>query len=1029
MSQTENRPASHTGASEMWRSLGEWQNTPEFQALVKKEFPAADPDSLGPVDRRRFLQLIGASAALASATSCRYEREELKPFANRPEGYVPGDRSLYTSAFERDGVALPLHVTTVDGRPIKIDGNPAHPASSGASDTQAQAAILEFYDPDRSRGVSKWSGGQAAEATKESPIDWEAAMTALRGALEGRRGDGAGVAVLSEVSASPTLHAARVCFMEAFPKARWAQWAPALSASPQLGAAQASGQGADANLRLIYHLDRARTILTLDGDFLGAHPDGVRHRAEFARGRLPEGEMNRLYAVESRFTNAGASADHRLPMASSKMGGLLKALEQKLAALGMGGVSPAEPVSLDATAAEYVEALAKDLWTNRGQALVICGDHLAPEVHARVLALNERLNALGKTLSVVQAPAELDPAGPAGIEDLAGAISSGAVEVLLVLGGNPCYDAPADLGLTEAMARVPFKAHLSVYANETSRSCDWHLPKAHFLEAWGDARSFDGTYSIMQPMIEPLHGGMSAIELLSAVVDSEPASGMQLVRNSFDRVAQDQGGGDALWQKVLHDGLLTGSQAQTIQVGFAGGGSANIPAANSGLELLLYPCPKVGDGRFANSGWLQELPDYLTKLTWDNVLLVSVADSKEMGVTTGDLVTVSAAGNSIDAPVYVAPGQAQGSLALAMGYGRTAGGRIAGDRRQGVDPVGVDVAPLRTMAQPYLVSGVTVAKTGKTYKLATTQEHHMVDSAGMAAREERMGALIRTDTKAHYDEHPDFQAHAVHHPPLNSLWKSHEYNDYKWGMSIDLSTCDGCNACVIACQAENNIPIVGKDEVAKGREMHWIRVDAYYRGDPEAPTVAHQPVACAHCENAPCEEVCPVAATVHSDEGLNDMVYNRCVGTRYCGNNCPYKVRRFNYFHYPKRFFGQESDLMGLGNNPSVTVRSRGVMEKCSYCVQRIQETKIDAKNEGRAVGGDEIQTACQVACPPNAIVFGDLNQPESMVAKAHAGPRSYALLQELNIKPRTQYLARVTNPNPELAPAATEDSHDGNGH
>ena len=507
-------------------------------------------------------------------------------------------------------------------------------------------------------------------------------------------------------------------------------------------------------------------------------------------------------------------------------------------------------------------------------------------------------------------------------------------------------------------------------------------------------------------------------------------AGLEMVRSSFDSVAQGQGAGDALWRKVLHDGLLEGSKAEPVNVGFGSGAAAQLPAAGAGMELVLYPCPKVGDGRFANSGWLQELPTYLTKLTWDNVLLISVADAKEMSVDTGDMITVTAGGKSVDAPAYVAPGQAKGSVGLAMGYGRTAAGRIGGDRLQGVDPVGVDGNPLRTSAQPFLVAGVSLAKTGKSYKLATTQEHHLVDDAGMAAREERMDALIRNSTKEHFDEHPDFAEHVVHHPPLESLWKPPvEYDGYKWGMSIDLSTCDGCNACVIACQAENNIPIVGKDEVSKGREMHWIRVDAYYRGDPESPSVAHQPMACAHCENAPCEEVCPVAATVHSEEGLNDMVYNRCVGTRYCGNNCPYKVRRFNYFHYPKRFFGEESELMGLGSNPSVTVRSRGVMEKCSYCVQRIQETKIDARNEDRMVGGDEIETACQSACPPKAIVFGDLNQPESQVAQAHANPRSYAVLQELNIKPRTQYLARVNNPNPELAPAATEDSHDGNGH
>jgi len=1023
MSQIENRPAYAAGPNDMWRSLGEWEHTPEFEALVKKEFPAANPDLLGPVDRRRFLQLIGASAALASATSCRYEKEELRPFATRPEGYVPGDRRVYTSAFERDGVALPLHVTTVDGRPIKVDGNPDHPSSGGGSDIQAQAAILEFYDPDRSRGVTQWAEGQSTQST------WEKALEALKGALASRRGDGAGVAVLSEVSASPALASLRNRFQAQFPKARWVQFASGLAAGPLEGARLASGQGSEARMRLVHHLERARMVLTLDCDFL-AQADGVRHRADFAKGRRPEGDMSRLYAVESRYTGTGASADHRLPLAPSRIGALLELLEQELAKFGMGGVTPASSSSFDAETQAFVHVLADDLWKHRGQALVMAGDQLAPAVHARVLALNERLGALGKTLDVIQAPAELDAPGMSGLEDLTGAMSSGGVEVLLILGGNPVYDAPGDLGFDEALARVAVKAHLSLYANETSRLCNWHLPKAHFLESWGDARSFDGTYSVVQPMIEPLHDGKSSLELLSELVEEKALTGLELVRRAFDEVAKAQGGGDALWRKVLHDGLLAGSASPTLSIGFGAGASAKLPSAATGIELQLFPCPKLGDGRYANNGWLQELPDYLTKVTWDNVLLVSVQDSREWKVTTGDVVKVSAHGKSIEAPVYVAPGHAQGAVSLAMGYGRTAAGRIGGDRRQGVDPVGVHVAPLRTLAQPFLIDGVQVEKTGKTYPLATTQEHHMVDPKGMAAREERMGALIRTGTKEEYDATPNFQEDRTHpHPPLQSLWDSHEYHDYKWGMSIDLSTCDGCNACVIACQAENNIPIVGKDQVSRGREMHWIRVDAYYRGTPEAPVVAHQPVACAHCENAPCEEVCPVAATVHSDEGLNDMVYNRCVGTRYCGNNCPYKVRRFNYYHYPKRFFGHEPELMGLGNNPSVTVRSRGVMEKCTYCVQRIQEAKIDAHNDGRRVQGDEVQTACQLACPPKAIVFGDLNDPASMVAQAQAGPRSYALLEELNIKPRTQYLARVNNPNPALAPAATEESHDGHGH
>ncbi|MEZ6019249.1 MAG: TAT-variant-translocated molybdopterin oxidoreductase [Planctomycetota bacterium] len=1002
---------------------GEWQKTPDFQELVRREFAAAERDQLGPVDRRRFLQIIGASAALASASACRYEKEELRPFAQRPEGFVPGDRRLFASAFERDGVALPLHVTTIDGRPIKVDGNPAHPASNGASDAQAQAAILEFYDPDRQRAVQAWSGGQGADKT------WEDAFAAVSGALAAKKGDGSGVAVLCATSSSPALHAMRQRFAETFPNATWVQWSPLASGNPEAGAAMAAGQ-TGAAMRLRLHLDRAHVVLSLDADFLGNHPDAVRNRGDFAKLRKPEGEMSRLYAVESRYSQTGANADHRMPLTSGQMAAFLEALEQALSAKGMPGVAPAGAGSLPAGSEAFVTALAEDLWKGRDRAVVVAGDHLAPEVHARVMALNDKLGAIGKTISAHPLPAEVDAPGTAGLTRLAGMMASGSVQALIVLGGNPAYDAPGSLDFAGGLAKVPFKAHLSVYCNETSRACDWFLPMAHFLEAWGDARAFDGSYSVVQPTIEALHGGKSAIEFLSMVLEPAPRSGREIVRAAFDRVSAPMGGGDNLWRQTLRDGRLAGSETGALAVGFSAGSNAKMPAAPGGMELLLYPCPKVADGRFANNGWLQELPDFLSKVTWDNVLLVSVGDASEQGLHTGDLVEVTAGGASVSVPAYVAPGQARGSAALAMGYGRTAAGRIGGDRAQGVDPVGSDVASLRSADAPFLLGGVTVRKTGKTYPLATTQEHHLVEAAGMAAREERLGALVRTGTKEHFDHEPGFAKHeTAHHPELVSLWEPHVYEGYKWGMAIDLSTCDGCNACVIACQAENNIPIVGKDQVSRGREMHWIRIDAYFRGEPENPTVAHQPIACAHCENAPCEEVCPVAATIHSDEGLNDMVYNRCVGTRYCGNNCPYKVRRFNYYHYPKRFFGKDPELMGLGNNPAVSVRSRGVMEKCTYCVQRIQEVKIDAHNAGRRIAEGEVKTACQAACPPQAIVFGDLNNPDSAVARLQAGPRSYELLEELNIKPRTQFLARVTNPNPTLVSDTHTESNDGHGH
>jgi molybdopterin-containing oxidoreductase family iron-sulfur binding subunit len=607
-------------------------------------------------------------------------------------------------------------------------------------------------------------------------------------------------------------------------------------------------------------------------------------------------------------------------------------------------------------------------------------------------------------------------------------LNAGKVDTLIVLGGNPLYTAPADLNFAEAFKKAATRIHLGLYRDETARQCAWHLPQAHFLESWADARAYDGTYSVVQPLIEPLHGGVSAIELAALLAGIESPKGYDLVRQTFQKIAGP--GWESKWAMTLREGILDKSESPAAtppivqQPSKPPAEKAAATPANSQLEIVFCRSAAVYDGRYANNGWLQELPDPMTKLTWDNAALVSPATAAKLGIAHGAVVRLTFGGRTVQMPAYVMPGQAAGSVAVALGYGRTAAGKVGGSKADDVPPVGVDVYCLRTTAAMDFGTGLSVEPTGREHRLALTQDHHAIDTVGLSSRAERLGELIREQTLADHKEHPDAVKHAVHHPPLESLWNEHEYGPHRWGMTIDLSKCIGCNACVVACQSENNVPVVGKDRVLAGREMHWIRVDRYFQGEPDNPRSVHQVVACHHCENAPCEQVCPVAATVHSHEGLNDMVYNRCVGTRYCSNNCPYKVRRFNYFNYHKDLEGHEKEVLKLIYNPEVTVRSRGVMEKCTYCVQRIQATKIIAKNAGRPIADGEIRTACQQVCPAQAIEFGDLADPASRVAKARAAGRAYEMLAELNVKPRTSYLARIRNPNPELEEAAHEHPH-----
>lgn len=1064
-----------SGPGAYWRSLEELQTTDAFKEFLAREFPQAASEFPEGVSRRRWMQLMSASFALAGAAGCRWETEQIVPFASRPEGYVPGAMTHYATSIHWAGAPRRLVVTKYDERPIKVEGNPKSAASGGAADAYTQAATLALYDPDRASRVSLRDGDQ--QFTKE----WSDFEAFLAERVEAS-GDGAGLAILTPPTDSYARFAAIDRVAEKLPAAKFYAHAPLSQENASAGAKLALGQ----RFRTHYRLADAKVIAAFDADLFGAMPDSLRMASDFADGRDPDGgdgekpSMNRLWAVESCFTTTGAAADHRMPMKSSAVGGYLAQLRDKVKELAENddhdhaeNIYEEEGVT-EPTPEQFLAALADDLVHNRGEAVVVVGPGQPPEVHAIAHELNSQLGAFGKTVLFTDQPAAQTEVGS--IEKLTAAIDAGEVETLLVLDGNPAYDAPASVGFAEALKEVPHTARLSVYEDETARLCQWRLPQTHPFEEWGDVIGWDGEVGVCQPMIEPLLSGRSVLEVLALVAGDKAPDARQLVADAVGEEADAMG--EQEWNKLLHDGVLESSGFDPLTLELAGEGF-EAPAAGEGIEVVFTPSTATYDGCLANSGWLQETPDFMTKLTWDNAALVSPATAEELGLEHGKVAELTVDGVTVKAPVYVMPGQAAGSIAVALGYGRTAAGRVGGlvdpetgDAAEGLyansisaggfdvplglwvpspaEPVGFDAYPLRpTATTGFVAEGVEVAGTSEDYLLATTQDHHAIDQLGLEAIGRRTGELVRTGSLERYEEDPEFAPHMSHevmvhaggeHRPTEPLWNLREYKgDYAWGMAIDLTKCIGCNACMVACQAENNVPVVGKDQVAKGREMHWIRIDRYFKGtaNPEEaddpanfanPEVAYQPVACQQCETAPCEQVCPVAATVHDDEGLNGMSYNRCIGTRYCANNCPYKVRRFNYFRYTKKLYEATNELMQLVVNPEVTVRSRGVMEKCTYCTQRISAGRIAAKNEGRKVRDGEIVTACQQACPTTAIVFGDLRDESSAVRKAHDSPRSYGILTELMTNPRTHFLARIRNPHPMLARPEPV-SHHGHGH
>jgi molybdopterin-containing oxidoreductase family iron-sulfur binding subunit len=1039
-----------------WRSLDELAETPEFRQWVEREFPAGASEFDDPVGRRHFLKLMSASFLLAGLglTGCRRPEEHIKPFAKQPEGYVHGVPQYYATAYPTRSSAIPLVVKAHDGRPIKIEGNSLHPDSNGGTDQFAQASILNLYDPDRAVRFTR----NGTNTTRAAALDALGEIS-----KQARSSGGKGLHILAGQSSSPSRARLRGILARNLPQAKWHEFEPVDLTADARAASLAFGKP----VRPAYKLDEARVIVSLDSDFIGAEEDSYLNVRRFARGRRvrkAEDVMSRLYAVEGLFTLTGANADHRLRVAPGQILGIAARLALEVFKLTgkndwVGAVETLAESA--ATHAKWIAECAADLVAAKGAGLVLAGHRQPSAVQLLALAINAALGAPGKTVVFHDAPAF--PSGT--IAELAAALNAGQVDTLIMLDGNPAVTAPADLNWPAAQAKAGNIVRLAYYEDESFNHTGWHLPLAHFLESWGDARTTDGTLVPVQPLIEPLFGGLTELEVLARIAGHDKTTPYEIVRETF----RASGGGDSedAWEKFLHDGFLANSAAKPASVTLdwkavaaAVSAAKPLPApAPDKLEVVFHRSYAVDDGRFANNGWLMETPDPITKLTWDNAVLISPATAQALGLPPQRarqgrfinlVVEVELGGRKISGAIWVQPGLADNVLALSLGYGREKAGRVS----RGTDgkTIGYDAYKLRTTAALHIAAGAKLSRTGGTLLLGNTQEHGAMEGRPIV----REGNVEQYRQKPRFALGMDMEKPPVHdtlYPnPLDELKKT---ATHQWGMVIDLNNCVGCTACVVACQSENNVPIVGKDQVSRGREMHWLRLDRYFTGTLSDPQIAFQPMLCQHCEAAPCESVCPVNATVHDEEGLNLMVYNRCVGTRYCSNNCPYKVRRFNFLDYNKRplnllhgpFYssplvhstdGQwdlarwwknpddglrprdEWDLLKLAKNPEVTVRMRGVMEKCTFCIQRIESAKIKQKVKAGASGDvrvpdGTIKTACQQACPAEAIVFGDVSDPHSEVSKLKANDRNYTVLDFLLTKPRTTYLARLRNPNPKM--------------
>ncbi|HKT47537.1 MAG TPA: TAT-variant-translocated molybdopterin oxidoreductase [Candidatus Acidoferrales bacterium] len=995
-----------------WRTLEELAEDPAFGEFMHREFPRHASEWDDSVDRRDFLKLMGASLAFAGMAGCGAPQQHIVPYVKQPDGMVPGNPLFFATTVTTGADSLGILVESHEGRPTKIEGNPDHPGSLGATDAFAQAAILDLYDPDRAKTVTYLGEIRSWAQFLDSAISMGAGVkVSTSGALR----------ILTGAITSPSLAAQIQALLKLYPGAKWHQWEPAVSDGPREGAKLAFGR----YVNPVYRVDKAEVVLALDSDFLSQGPGHVRYMKDFYRRRKldgPNSQMSRSYAVEPTPTVTGATVDHRLPLRASEVDSFARALASKL---GLGGT--AEP---PAGSQKFLEAVAKDLQSHRGASLVVAGEQQTPEVHAMAHAINAALGNVGNTVYYTE-PVEANPVNHLqSLTELCADMDAGKVNTLVIIGVNPVYSAPHDYDFASKLGKVENTVSVSRHFDETAEYCKWHVAESHFLETWGDARAFDGSLSIVQPLIAPLYRTRSAREVLAAFSDKPGVSDYDALRDEL-KAAAGSADFEKFWRKTLNDGFVANTAFAPLANLSAKVNIAALPSpaplTPGQLEFIFRPDPSIYDGRFANNGWLQELPKPVTKLTWDNAALLSpktaeslqqeqhpVSRGGEHGQIRSNVYDIALSNSKVTAAGWVVPGQADGVVVLPLGYGRKNAG-FSGTNK------GFNAYAVRASNALWTATGGQLKNTGDTYPLACTQYHFNMEGR----------KIMASGTLEEFRKNPAF-AHEGDETPArdNSLYQQPEFDYSKrqaWSMAIDLNSCNGCNACVVACVSENNIAVVGKDQVMRGREMHWIRIDRYYlaetsTNDPSTnehdalanPETFFQPVPCQQCENAPCEQVCPVGATVHSGEGLNDMVYNRCIGTRYCSNNCPYKVRRFNFL----RFQDWETPQYKLMRNPEVTVRSRGVMEKCTYCVQRITRARIQADIENRTVRDGEITPACAQACPSDAIIFGDQNDPNSRVARLKAQQRNYKILGELNARPRTTYLAAVRNPNSELEKA-----------
>jgi molybdopterin-containing oxidoreductase family iron-sulfur binding subunit len=1050
---------------EYWRSVEEFVDAPEFAEFVRQEYPTHAEEWDNSLSRRNFIKVMGASLALAGLSGCVIQpAEKIVPYVTQPENIIPGKPLFFATAMTLGGIATGLLVRSNEGRPTKIEGNPDHPGSFGATDVLAQASLLGLYDPDRSKEITY----------RGEPKAWQTFLNELRAKVNENRADGgAGIRFLSETITSPTLADQFEQLKKELPNAKWYQYEPINKDNVTAGAKMAFGSAVNP----VYKFDQAQRILSLDADIFSGF--NVRYIKDFAKSRNfaeKKKDISRLYAIETTMTLTGAKADHRLAVKPSQMAEIAKAIAAKL---GVAGASSGYTEN-----AKWLEEMAKDLKLHSGKSIVIAGDHQPPIVHALVFAMNEALGNIGKTVEYLEPNVpNADTLQIDQLRELIKEIDSGSVKMLVVLGGNPVYNTPADLKLNadRMLNKIPFRVHVGQYFDETAELCQWHVSEKHYLESWGDTRAFDGTVSIVQPLIEPLYGSRSIYEVVQlffkenyekkdydivreywqkqnfnttvnptastnpdakteekkeekseakAENSPTPSTKASLTARSTPAAATAPKNFEDNWRKAVHDGFIsnTASRRKDVKVSTAFLSQAESkPSVTGSLEFSILPDPSIYDGRFANNGWLQELPNPLTKITWENVALISPQTAKRLGLNRGnderefsggerpasfinskggnmfaDLVTVKYQGGELtNVPVWITPGQPEDVITLYLGYGRTKAGKVG-------TGIGYDAYQIRRSDALYFGTG-EISKTGNQKTIASTQIHFNIEGRDLLLEWEL--DEVETLSEERRKKEKKMAGYDKSMYPSDEFQKLYNEN-YKWGMTIDLNSCIGCNACVIACQAENNIPVVGREQVERSREMHWMRVDAYYSGSLENPDgPSFQPVLCQQCELAPCEVVCPVHATVHSAEGLNDMVYNRCIGTRYCSNNCPYKVRRFNFLLYQD----WNTPQYKLMRNPEVTIRSRGVMEKCTYCTQRISAARIEAEKDGRKVRDGEVLTACQAVCPADAISFGDLNDKSSQVAKSKEDIRNYTLLIDLNTQPRTTYLANLKNQNKEM--------------